>query len=183
MSVFSNPASSAPDHAAAYVAALLDLLGDRNSVDVLHQTPQVVDRLLHQVSRDQVMTPEAAGKWSMGAVTHHLADSELVFGYRLRMVLAHDRPQLAGYDQDLWANHLHYHDGDYEDALSLFTALRRANLRLLKQASAADFQRVSVHAERGEETLEHMVKLYAGHDLLHIRQLQRIITAVANTQP
>jgi len=31
-----------------------------------------------------------------------------------------------------------------------------------------------VHAERGEESVEHMIRLYAGHDLLHLQQLARI---------
>jgi hypothetical protein len=35
-----------------------------------------------------------------------------------------------------------------------------------------------VHSERGEETVEHLMKLYAAHDLLHIRQVQRILATV-----
>jgi hypothetical protein len=31
-----------------------------------------------------------------------------------------------------------------------------------------------MHSERGEESLEHMRRLYAAHDLLHRRQLERI---------
>jgi uncharacterized damage-inducible protein DinB len=179
MSVFSNPASSAPAHAAAYVAAILDLLGDKNELDVLRDTPDVFNDHVRQLATDDIAKPEAKGKWSVGEVVQHLADSELVFGYRLRMVLAHDRPQLTGYDQDLWAQRLRYRESNPEEALALFTALRRANLKLLERASTADLQRVSVHAERGEETLAHMIKLYAGHDLLHIRQLQRIIATAA----
>ncbi len=182
MSVFSNPASSAPAHAAAYVAAILDLLGDKNELHVLRNTPQVFNHHVRQIATNDITKPEAAEKWSIGDLIQHLADSELVFGYRLRMVLAHDRPQLTGYDQDLWAQRLHYCESDSEAALALFAALRRANLKLLERASPADLQRVSVHAERGEETLAHMVRLYAGHDLLHIRQLQRIIATVASAR-
>jgi hypothetical protein len=42
---------------------------------------------------------------------------------------------------------------------------------------------VGVHAERGEESLEHLVRLYAGHDLLHLRQIERIRAAVASDAP
>jgi hypothetical protein len=42
-------------------------------------------------------------------------------------------------------------------------------------------RRDGVHAERGEESVEHMIRLYAGHDLLHLEQLARIRRAV--TQP
>jgi hypothetical protein len=115
----------------------------------------------------------------MRQVMQHLADSELVWGYRLRLVLSQDRPELKGYDQDLWADRLRYHEADAARAVDEFGMLRRANLRLLQSASAADFKRVGVHAERGEESVAHMVRLYAGHDLLHLNQLDRIRRAVA----
>ena len=175
MSVFTNPASAAAGHATAYVAAILDLLVDRDPFDVLRSTPEIIRRRVLNVTREHMMRPEVPGKWSAGEVIQHLADSELVGGYRFRMVLAHDRPQLTGYDQDLWAERLGYHESDPDEALALFTALRRANLTILGRASNADLQRVSVHAERGAESLEHMIRLYAGHDLLHIRQLERIL--------
>lgn len=63
---------------------------------------------------------------------------------------------------------------DPSEALALFEVLRRANLRLLARASAADLRRTGVHAERGEESLEHLRRLYAGHDLLHLRQIERV---------
>jgi DinB superfamily len=174
MSVFTNPASSAADQAKAYVAAVLELLGDADPLDVLRQTPSALQRTIKEMLPAQIGRPEAPGKWSVGQVVQHLADSELVWGYRLRMVLAHDRPQLSGYDQDLWADRLRYGDADPHDAVECFGILRRANLRLLEQASDADLHRVGVHVERGEESLSHMVQLYAGHDLLHLRQLDRI---------
>ena len=95
------------------------------------------------------------------------------------MVLAHDRPPLAGYDQDAFAERLGYDLANAQDALNEFGVLRRANLRLLKRASDEDLQRVAVHAERGEESLAHMMRLYAGHDLLHLRQIDRILAAVS----
>lgn len=178
MSVFTNPASSAPEQARQYVAAVLDLLGDQDPIPVLRRTPDALGATLKELSQDQVAQPEAAGKWSARDVLQHMADSELVWGYRLRMVLAQDRPRLTGYDQDLWARRLRYQQADPMEALERFRVLRRSNLNLLEGASEGDLQRVGVHAERGEESIEHMVRLYAGHDLVHLRQLERIRTAV-----
>jgi hypothetical protein len=174
MSVFSNPASSTQAETAAYVAALLGLIGNDDPVRVLAQTPAALERLLASLSPETVTKPEAPGKWSIGAVVQHLADSELVCGVRLRMVLSQDRPVIAAYDQDLWANRLRYVDADVGEALAQFTVLRRTNLRLWKDLSPADLARVGRHAERGEESLEHMRRLYAAHDLLHLNQVERI---------
>jgi hypothetical protein len=125
------------------------------------------------LSGDQMQKPEAPGKWSICQVMQHLADSDLVWGYRVRMILSHDRPQIVGYDQDLWANRLHYDEADPDAALDQFDCLRRCNLALLRKTSEEDRQRVGVHSERGEESVEHLIRLYAGHDLLHLRQIAR----------
>ena len=52
--------------------------------------------------------------------------------------------------------------------------LRRDNLRLIERATPEDLKRVGVHAERGEESAGYLVRLYAGHDLMHLRQIDRI---------
>jgi hypothetical protein len=101
-----------------------------------------------------------------------------VWGYRVRLVLSQDRPPLTGYDQDSWASRLGYAESDPREAFDAFRVLRRANLRLVERASPEDLRRVGVHAERGDESLEHMVRLYAGHDILHLRQIERILEAV-----
>lgn len=179
MSVFTNPAGAALEHARAYVAAILDLLGDQDPLAVLGETPSQLERLLASTPRHVLARPEAPGKWSMGQVLAHLADSDLVWGWRLRLILAQDRPPLTGYDQDKWADRLGYADLDPRDAVATFSVLRRGNLRLVERASPEDLQRVGVHVERGEESLAHQLKLYAGHDILHLNQLERIRKAVS----
>lgn len=179
MSVFTNPASSTPAEIDAYVAGLLGLLGEQDPVRVLGDTPTALRRLLDGVPAAILVTSEGPGKWSIRDVVQHLADSELVGGFRLRMVLAHDRPKLVGYDQDLWANRLQYGNVDVRDALEQFTSLRAANVRIWARLTPEDLARVGIHGERGEESLERMRRLYAGHDILHLRQLERIRAAVA----
>jgi hypothetical protein len=178
MSIFTNPASSSKQEAAAYTAALLELLGTRNPADVLTETPLVLERLIAGVNTDRLRRAEAPGKWSVQQVLAHMADSELVGAWRYRMILAHDRPAIAGYDQDAWANRLWYDEAEPQQSLATFSAIRGWNLRLLQRLSAEQLARVGVHAERGEESVGHLVKLYAGHDLLHRNQVERILAAV-----
>jgi len=178
MSVFTNSASRSIEQARAYTEAILGLLGTRDPIDVLERTTDAVRAALAGVPSARLSQPESPGKWSMRQVAQHLADSELVWGYRLRLVLAQERPTLTGYDQDLWSDRLHYDRLPIDEALDRLTVLRRSNLRLLADATPADLQRVGVHTERGEESVAHMIRMYAGHDLLHLRQLARIREAV-----
>ena len=174
MSVFTNPASGAAEHAAAYVAAVLELVGDRDPLAILRETIEVLPQAIAGFSAQQLRQPERPGKWSIAQVLQHLGDTEIVGAWRFRLILAQDRPTLTGYDQDLWADRLRYADAEPAAALELFTAVRRANLRLLERATPDDLQRVGLHAERGEESVGHLSSLYAGHDLLHRRQIERI---------
>jgi hypothetical protein len=174
MSVFTNPSSGSIEQAREYTAAIVDLLGTRDPMDVLTRTPDAIRDAIAGLSDAQLSQPESPGKWSLRHVVQHLADSELVWGYRLRMVLAQERPSLTGYDQDLWSERLHYERQPIDEALDRFAVLRRSNLRLLADAAPDDLRRVGVHAERGEESVSRMIGLYAGHDLLHLRQVERI---------
>jgi hypothetical protein len=180
MSVFTNPASSSTEQAKAYTAAILGLVGDADPPAILRKTPADLRAAIEGLSARQLSTAEAPGKWSIRHVVRHLADSEIVFAWRLRMLLAHDRPPLTGYDQDLWAQRLGYEDSDAREALEEYAVLRRGNLRLLDRASPQDLERYGVHAERGNESAAHLMRMYAGHDTLHLRQVARIRKAVSH---
>jgi len=175
MSVFTNPISAAREEAEAYIAAVLDLLGDRDPIQVLSDTPDAVRQAFADRSDEEIRRPERPGKWSAVAVVQHLADSDLVWAYRMHQVAAEDRPRLVGYDQDLWATQLDYRNVKAEHALSQLEAMRSVNLLFLGRLPTEAFARAGVHTERGEESLDHMVRLYAGHDLAHLRQLDRIL--------
>lgn len=178
MSVFTNPASASKEQAQAYTAALLDLLGQADPLTVLRQTPFALTRAVEGLNEQQMSVPEAPGKWSIRQVLRHLADSDLIWSWRLRVVLAQDRPPITGYDQDAWAERLGYEHDPAAESLEEFAIVRRGNLRVLDRVKPEDLGRAGIHAERGEESVEHMMKLYAAHDLLHLRQIERIRAAL-----
>ncbi len=176
MSVFSNTSKDAPELRAQYASAVLGLIGDRHPVDVLRETPGAAARAVATLTPEKVLTPEAPGKWSIAQVLRHLADTDVVWAWRMRLILAQDRPAITGFDQDLWAERLDYAHADPNESLETFAILRRDNLRLIERATPEDLKRVGVHAERGEESVGYLVRLYAGHDLLHLNQIERIKT-------
>ncbi len=181
MSVFTNSSRGAAAQAGAYVSAILDLLGSQDPMSVLRETPAALGRAIEGVPAAKLMQSERPGKWSVAHVLRHLADSDLVWGWRLRLILAQDRPTITGYDQDEWADNLHYDEADPAESVETFAVLRRSNLRLLERASPEDLMRVGLHAERGEESVEHLRRLYAGHDLMHLQQIARIRQAVSSS--
>lgn len=177
MSVFTNTAGANPEHVSVYVAALLELLGDRDPREVLGETAAQLRARTASLPHEVVSRPEAPGKWSAVAVIQHLADAELIWGWRSRLVLAHDKPVVTPYDQDLWADRLHYKSAKLTESLEQFTVLRQINLRLIDRLSNDELQRTGLHPERGEESIGRMIRLAAAHDLMHLRQIDRILGA------
>jgi hypothetical protein len=175
---FSNPAGDAAAASSSYVRALLDLLGSSDPLKVMGELlPWLTDRI-QGLPQAALRQPEAPGKWSIIEVIQHLADSDLVAGYRIRMVLTEDRPALQGYDQDRWASEFHYGDVGLDQALAQLRGLRITNLELRSNLSPAQFERVGIQSERGPESVGLLLRLMGAHDLVHRRQIDRILTAV-----
>ncbi len=170
----SNPASQAQKNAAAYVNLLMDLLGDRDPFSVQEEQLSVLEKEIAGLDDAILRRPEKPGKWSILQVLQHLADSELVVRYRMRFVLAQPGAEIIGYDQDLWASGLHYNEADLAGTLELLRVLREANLKMLHSLSDEEMERYGLHSERGPESVRKMLRMAAGHDLLHRNQIKRI---------
>ncbi len=174
---FSNPTGNAAAAASGYIRALLDLLGSRDPLEVMAELVPWLEVRLRGVAEPVLRRPEAAGKWSVVQVIQHLADSDLVAGYRTRMMLSADRPPVPGYDQDRWAAEFRYDQVPLSLAFNQLRALRAANLHLWKQLTPAQLERVGLHAERGAESVAHLLRLMGAHDLVHRRQIDRILAS------
>jgi DinB family protein len=172
---YSNPAGNAAAASGSYVRALLDLLGQRNPLEVMAELLPWLDARLEGLSESEIRTPEAPGKWAVIQVIQHLADSDLVAGYRIRMIVAENRPALPGYDQDRWATEFEYARVPVSAALGQLRALRTANLALWNRLSPEQLERQGLHSERGPESARRLLQLMGAHDLVHRRQIDRIL--------
>ncbi len=147
-------------------------LGKRDPLEVIETTCPSLVRLFERFTRDQVELRPASGKWSPREIVAHLADSELVFGFRLRQTLAEDHPTMQPFDQDRWA--ARYANHDFDAAMRMLDAARNWNLLLLYDVTAAERQRPTTHPERGTMTLWTIVQTMAGHDINHLQQIERL---------
>jgi len=161
-----------------YARRLLNRIGDRDMFEVFESTPAALRASFEGLDDAAMRRPEAPGKWAMIEVAQHLADSDMVVGARVRMMLAEEQPAIAAYDQDLWVRNLRYREAVLDDVLAQFNALRAANLRLARRLGAADLARFGVHSERGGESVGYTLRLQASHDLVHLDQIARIRRAV-----
>jgi hypothetical protein len=161
-----------------YQQALLAMLGEDDPAAAQSETPRRLRELVASAGSDLTVRP-APMEWSALECIGHIADAELVVGARYRWILAHDRPPLVPYDQDLWVGSLRHGEADPEGLLSLFEALRAANLSLWARTGPEGRARVGIHEERGPESFELSFRMLAGHDRLHLQQAGRALEQVA----
>ena len=92
-------------------------------------TPAKLDRLIERASAAKLRKRPAPGKWSVGEILAHLADSEIVTAWRMRQILGAPGTPIQAFDQDVWAAAGHYEKRDARKSLELFRSVREANLR------------------------------------------------------
>lgn len=139
---------------------------------ILAATPGEIRKLIEAIGAGRGFEPPAPGKWSAGEIVAHLADCELVFGFRLRQTLAENEYVIQPFDQDRWART--YHGITPGEALEAFTAFRNWNLLLLEDLPPGAAIRKATHPERGTMTFQTILETMGGHDLNHLEQLRRI---------
>ena len=160
----------------AYRDRLFTLLGDRDPLEVLARTASALADIVLEHSATVLRTRPAEGEWTPNEVIGHLADSEWVYGYRLRLILSEVEPVLLGTNQDLWVARLRHNERQPSELVEEFGAMRQLNLALWRQLSPAELKRTGRHDQRGPESLETMLRMMAGHDLSHLDQIARHVT-------
>lgn len=147
-------------------------LGHRDPRQVIADTPAQLDALANALGPTGVQQALAPGKWSVREILCHLADTELVFAFRLRQSLAEAHHVIQPFDQDQWATT--YGAFDAPMALGVFTAVRKWNLRFIENVPPHSLSKPLTHPERGEMTFQTLIETMAGHDVNHLQQIQTI---------
>ena len=139
-------------------------------------TPKKIARLIKGVSTAKLRKRPAPDQWSVSEIVAHLADAEIVGGFRMRLILGAPGTPIAAFDQDSWVTSGHYEKRDPRKSIEQFRVSREANLELLKSLTPEQWKHYGMHSERGQETIEHIVRMFAGHDINHLQQIERILS-------
>lgn len=164
-----------PETAEQYRNRMFSHIAGRDPLQLLAAAPRKLERLLQGVSAAKLRKRPAPNKWSIAEIVGHLADSELVAAVRMRLILGAPGTPITPFDQDVWVTALHYDKRDMRKALEQFRAVREANLALLKTLTTDQWKLVGMHGERGPESIDTIVRMFAGHDINHTRQIEAIL--------
>jgi DinB superfamily len=163
-----------------YTRRILGYVEGKEPLEVQASTPGKLERLIKGLSMTKLRERPAADKWSVSEIVAHLADAEIVTGFRMRLILGAPGAPIAAYDQDSWVTSGHYEVRDPRKSVEQFRVLREANLALLESLTPEQWKHYGMHSERGQETMELIVRMAAGHDINHLQQIERILPAKLN---
>ena len=158
-----------------YTQRIIANVDGKQPLAVQAATAKKLERLIKGVPASKLRKRPAADKWSVSEIAAHLADVEIVVGFRMRLILGAPGSPVAAFDQDSWVTSGHYEKRDPRKSVEQFRVLREANLALLKSLTPEQWKHYGMHAERGQETIEHTVRMLAGHDLNHLQQIEQIL--------
>src|SRR3954453_21496471 len=125
---------------------------------------------LLKITPEELDARAAPNKWTVREIIHHLADSEITSAVRLRRLLAEEKPQIQGYDQEEFSRRLHY-ERPHESSLELFRYARVTTGELLDCLQPADWLREGTHSESGRYSVEDWLRIYGEHAHKHARQI------------
>ncbi len=166
--------------AADYQALLLSLVGDDDPAGVQARTSDALPALVREAGT-HLRARAGEQEWSVLELLGHFLDAEIMAAARYRWILAHDRPPLMPYDQDLLVARLRHNEAEPDELVEFFQGVRRGNLALWRRMPAGERGRVGIHAERGPESYELVFRLMAGHDRFHLDQIRQTLAAVRSS--
>jgi hypothetical protein len=160
-----------------YTQRILGYVEGKQPLEVQAATVEKLERLIKDVPATKLRQRPAADKWSVNEIVAHLGDAEIVTGFRMRLILGAPGAPIAAYDQNSWVTSGHYEKRDPRKSVEQFRVVREANLALLESLTSEQWKHYGTHSERGQETIEHMARMAAGHDINHLQQIERILPA------
>ncbi|HEY0704241.1 MAG TPA: DinB family protein [Candidatus Acidoferrales bacterium] len=165
-----------------YIQRILGHAAGHEPLKVQGATPKKIKSLIKGHSAASLRKRPAPDKWSVAEIVTHLVDTDIVGGYRMRFILGAPGTPIQALDQDVWASAGHYAERDAHVSLQHFESLRAANLAMLKTLTPEQWQHFGMHSEPGQETIQHIVTMFAGHDLNHLKQIEGIVAATRKSK-
>lgn len=130
--------------------------------------------LVQSLSEEQLDTAYRDGGWTVRQVVHHIPDSHMQGYVRCKLAVTEDTPAIKTYEEAVWAETEESRAGPVESSLDLLDALHRRWALFLRTLKEEDFQRVYLHPEAGEVTLERTLQLYVWHGKHHLGHIRLV---------
>lgn len=147
----------------------------QSHIEAAEKSPRDIAAAVSGLSDKVLRHKPSPDKWCVLEILGHLADVEIVYGYRLRQMLADNKPIIAPLDQNAWARNLNYLNSPASELVAFYELARQHNLRLLRTLKACDLSKSAFHPEiQRNVTVADLVERMRGHGATHLQQIERL---------
>jgi hypothetical protein len=147
----------------------------KKHLDAAEKSPKEIAAAVSGLPERVLRYKPSPDKWCVLEVLGHLADVEIVYGYRLRQMLADEKPAIAPMDQDAWARNLNYMTSAPAELVAFYGLARHHNLRLLRGLDAAAYAKSAYHPEMQRQfSVAELVERMGGHGAGHLEQIEKL---------
>ncbi|MGH9539096.1 MAG: DinB family protein [Terriglobales bacterium] len=147
----------------------------KQHLDAAEKSPKQVAAAVSGLPDKVLRYKPAPDKWCILEILGHLGDVEIVYGYRLRQMLADKKPVIAPMDQNDWARNLGYMENSPAEMVALYGLNRHANLRLLQRLKPGDLEKSAFHPETQKNfSVADLVERLGTHGASHLQQIERL---------
>ena len=159
-----------PDEYSAFAARYVDLVGKGPIIEILEYLQQMTYNFFLRIDPDKASYAYAEGKWTVKQVLGHMADTELVFAYRV-LAFSREAIELPGFDQDVYMEKATFNERTLEDLAEEFRTVREATLYLLKSLTEEQTKQKGI-ASGNPVSVRALAYMIAGHEMHHIKVLK-----------
>lgn len=146
------------------------------SLELLTNTPTVMESLLHGLSNDWLHTNEGPESWSPFDILGHLVHCERNDWMERTLIILHsDDKNFKPVDR--FAQLTENKGKSITDLLEEFKSLREKNIAQLKGLNITEvtLDNKGIHPAFGEVTLRQLLSTWVVHDLNHLAQISRVM--------
>ncbi|HZQ68463.1 MAG TPA: DinB family protein [Terriglobales bacterium] len=147
----------------------------KKNIEAAEASPKQIAMAASGLTEEVLRYKPSPKQWCILEVLGHLADIEIVYAYRIRQILADEKPVIAPMDQNAWARNLGYMQSTVPELIAAYGLNRHANLQLLRRLKSEDLQKSAFHPEMNRGmTLAEIVAKMAEHGAEHLAQIERL---------
>ena len=162
-----------PGEYAPYAIEYINLLPDDGQVfrHLATNDKRMRDQV-RSLPAEKLITPHAAGEWTVQDILVHVIDTERVFAYRALRIARNDTTELPGFPHEEYVPAAQANQRSLDDILAEYSTVRHATLSLLQ---SFDTYALSNAARCNQQltSLRALVYDIAGHELHHLHSIQQ----------
>lgn len=146
-----------------------------SKIERLKVQAKEISEIASMITKEKLAVPIKEGGWSINQIIHHIADAHLHAYMRVKWIYTENKTTLKTFDQDAWVDAPDTDNWDVIGSLNLLSGVCERWAKFSENLTQDDWQKVGIHPEAGEISIEYIFNFFIDHGESHIDQLRKML--------